>query len=93
MSQTGVTGSGTAADPFKVVTVVDVAATGLRIQQTDTYVTGQEFYTTEVMISNNGGATASGVLYRAGDASWPGPIQASVSRNSSAATARRWLAL
>ena len=51
-----------------MITIVDVAATGLQIQQTDTYVTGQEFYTTEIKISNNGAATASGVLYRAGDA-------------------------
>ena len=51
-----------------MVTVVDVAATGLHIQQTDTYVTGREYYTTEVMISNNGADTASGVLYRAVDA-------------------------
>ena len=62
-------GSGTAADPFKVVTIVDVGTTGLQIQQTDTYVVGDEFFTTEIMISNNGDAdTASGVLYRAFDA-------------------------
>src|SRR5882757_1227380 len=42
VSQTPVTGSGTTADPFKVVTVVDMAATGLHIQQTDTYIDGQE---------------------------------------------------
>ena len=47
---------------------MDVAATGLQIQQTDTYVVGEEHYTTEVMISNDGASTASGVLYRAGDA-------------------------
>ena len=28
----------------------------------------EEYYTTEIMISNNGFATASGVLYRAADA-------------------------
>ncbi len=67
-SQTGVTGSGATADPFKVVTTVDVGATGLRIQQTDTYVAGREYYTTQIMISNNGFVTASGVLYRAADA-------------------------
>ena len=68
VSQTPVTGSGTTADPFKVITVVVVAETGLVIQQTDTYVVGQEHYTTEVMISNTGAGTASGVLYRAADA-------------------------
>ena len=67
ISQTGVTGTGIAADPFKVVTVVDVSTTGLRIQQTDTYVVGDASYRTEVMITNSGGP-ASGVLYRAGDA-------------------------
>ena len=68
ISQTPVTGSGTTADPFKVITVVGVAETGLVIQQTDTYVVGQDYYTTEVMINNDGTGTASGVLYRAGDA-------------------------
>ena len=68
LSQTPVSGSGTTADPFKVITVVGAAATGLIIQQTDTYVIGQEHYTTEVMISNTGAGTASGVLYRAADA-------------------------
>jgi uncharacterized repeat protein (TIGR01451 family) len=67
-SQTPVSGSGTTADPYKVVTVVDVGDTGLSIQQTDTYVVGDEFFTTEIMISNNGGADASGILYRAFDA-------------------------
>ena len=62
VSQTPVMGSGTAADPFKVMTDVDAAATGLHIKQTDTYVAGREYYTTESMISNNGFVTANGVL-------------------------------
>src|SRR6266478_4903758 len=33
VSQTAVTGSGTVADPYKVVTIVDVGTTGLQIQQ------------------------------------------------------------
>ena len=78
------TGSGTTADPFKVITVVGVAETGLLIQQTDTYVAGQEYYTTQVMISNTGADTASGVLYRAVTRSWPRPISATVSPKSSA---------
>jgi uncharacterized repeat protein (TIGR01451 family) len=69
VNQTPVTGSGmTAADPFKVVTIVNVGATGLQIQQTDTYVVGDEFFTTEIMLINNGTDTASGVIYRAFDA-------------------------
>ena len=51
-----------------MVTAVGVGATGLVIQQTDTYVTGREYYTTQIMITNNGADTASGVLYRAADA-------------------------
>ncbi len=68
ISQTPVTGTGTSADPFKVVTVVDVAATGLRIQQTDAYVIGEESYRTDIMITNSGLGAASGILFRAADA-------------------------
>jgi uncharacterized repeat protein (TIGR01451 family) len=68
VSQTGVTGSGTATDPFQVVTVVAVGATGLDIQQTDSYVIGNEFYQTDILITNNSESLASGLLYRAGDA-------------------------
>ena len=68
VSQTPVSGSGAAATPFTLVTTVGVGTTGLVIQQTDTYVTGREYYTTEVMISNTGADTASGILYRAADA-------------------------
>jgi uncharacterized repeat protein (TIGR01451 family) len=67
VSQTNVTGAGTAADPYTVVTVVDVAQTGLRISQTDSYVVGNEAYRTDVAVTNTGGSAASGVLYRAGD--------------------------
>jgi len=68
ISQTPVTGTGTSLDPYKVITIVGVAATGLTIEQTDTYVTGDEHYTTQVKIINGGANAASGVLYRAADA-------------------------
>ena len=68
ISQSPVMGTGTSANPFKVVTVVDVAATGLRIQQTDLYIIGDESYRTDTRITNNGNAAASGILFRAGDA-------------------------
>lgn len=67
ISQTPVTGSGSAADPFKVVTRVSLGATGLSATETDSYVVGRELYQTDVTISNAGGATASGIIYRAGD--------------------------
>jgi uncharacterized repeat protein (TIGR01451 family) len=67
VSQSGVTGSGTAADPYTVTTVADVGATGLRLSQVDSYVVGQETYATQIVISNTGGSAVSGLLYRALD--------------------------
>src|SRR5947209_6976313 len=67
VSQTPRSGSGTASDPFKVVTVAGVGATGLRITETDSYVNGQEAYRTDVAVQNTSGGTVAGTLYRAGD--------------------------
>ena len=67
VSQTDVTGSGTSARPFRVVTVADAGPSGLRISQTDSYVTGQESYRTDITISNQGASAQSVILYRAGD--------------------------
>jgi hypothetical protein len=66
-SQTPRTGSGTTADPFKVVTVVTAGSTGLRVTQVDTYVVGQESFRTDIAVTNGGGAAQSVVLYRAAD--------------------------
>ena len=67
ISQSGVTGTGTAANPFKVTTVVNVGNTGLRISQVDSYIVGQETFLTEIVVSNTGGSSVSGLLYRALD--------------------------
>ncbi|HEU5307337.1 MAG TPA: hypothetical protein VFW97_08430 [Acidimicrobiia bacterium] len=67
VSQSGVTGSGTAGDPFQVVTVVDAGTTGLRLTETDSYIVGTETYRTDVAISNSGGSSQNFILYRAGD--------------------------
>ncbi len=67
VSQSGVLGSGTIGDPYRIVTVVDVGTTGLRLTETDAYVVGQETYRTDVTIANAGGSTAGAILYRAGD--------------------------
>ncbi|MFL5766647.1 MAG: hypothetical protein ACJ758_02235, partial [Actinomycetota bacterium] len=61
------TGTGTNADPEKVVTTVDAGSTGLHITQTDTYVSGQESYQTSVQVTNTTGSPISAELYRAGD--------------------------
>jgi hypothetical protein len=67
VSQTPVSGSGTLADPFRVVTVVDIPEAGLRITETDSYAVGSRSYRTDVQIANIGNAGQTGVLYRAGD--------------------------
>jgi hypothetical protein len=64
VSQSGVSGNGTAESPYTVVTVV--TAGSLQITQTDSYVVGQEAYRTDVRVEG-ASASASFVLYRAGD--------------------------
>ncbi len=67
VSQSGRTGSGTEADPYRVVTVVDAGTTGVRITQTDSYVVGDESYRTDVSVGNAGSSAVDVLLYRAGD--------------------------
>ena len=65
VSQTGVTGSGSPADPFTVVTVVDAGT--LRLTETDSYIIGTESYRTDVTVANTTDVPANFILYRAGD--------------------------
>ncbi len=67
VSQSGVTGSGTSSDPYKVVTVVAAGTTGLRVTQTDTYVTGQEQYRSDIAVFNSTAQTLTATVYHAGD--------------------------
>ncbi len=67
VTQSSVAGAGTPANPFAIVTVVDVGSTGLRLTETDTYVVGQESYRTDVVIANSSDTPQEVVLYRAGD--------------------------
>lgn len=67
VSQSGVTGSGTAADPYRITTVVDVGATGIRVTQVDSYVVGEERYRIDITLANSGSVSVSGILYRAMD--------------------------
>lgn len=66
VSQTGVTGAGTQASPYRIVTTVALGESGVQLVQTDSYVVGQESYRTDVVI-NNSAAARSVRLYRAGD--------------------------
>lgn len=67
VSQSLTTGSGTTADPYTIVTVVDAGSTGVRLTQTDSYVVGQESWRTDVEIANTTATDASVRLYRAFD--------------------------
>ena len=67
VSQSPVTGSGTSADPFTIVTVVSLGTSGLRISETDSYVVGEESYRTDVTVTNLGETPKTAILYRAGD--------------------------
>jgi len=66
VSQSGVTGNGTSASPFQVVTVV-LAGSALRLTETDTYVVGDDSYRTQVVVRNRTGSNRAFTLYRAGD--------------------------
>lgn len=48
VSQSAVTGAGTSADPFQIVTEVQLGSSGLRLVQTDSYVEGEEAYRTSI---------------------------------------------
>lgn len=65
VSQTKVTGRGTPAEPFRIVTVV--AAGQFTVTETDLYVVGQETYRTDVAVANGTGSDAAVTVYRAGD--------------------------
>jgi len=68
VSQTGVEGSGTAADPYRVTTVVDAGGSGIRIAETTSYVSGSSSYRIDTAVTNRGSnAVANAVLYHAGD--------------------------
>lgn len=69
VSQTPVTGSGTAADPYKVITVLDVPNTAIRITQTTTYVNGALKFSQTWNFSNNGNGLPTPLFnyYYAGD--------------------------
>ncbi|MCW2539131.1 MAG: hypothetical protein JWN95_856 [Frankiales bacterium] len=67
VSQSAVTGAGTIDDPYSMTSVVQAAASGLRVVQTDRYVSGQESYRTDMVVTNTSAAAATGVIYRAAD--------------------------
>jgi hypothetical protein len=67
-SSTPTSGSGTALDPYKVVTRVVAGDSGVSVVQTDTYVVGDESYRTDIAVTNNGADTVSASSTAAGTA-------------------------
>ena len=68
VSQSGVTGAGTAASPWTVTTVVNDGLTpAVTVTETDSYVAGQDFYTTRFTVTNGRPSTFSGFLYHGAD--------------------------
>jgi hypothetical protein len=66
VSQSAVTGAGSSADPYTVVTVVD-AGPKLRLTETDTYVTGDEHWTTRIDAENLDSAPLATSIYHGMD--------------------------
>jgi uncharacterized repeat protein (TIGR01451 family) len=67
VSQSAITGTGTSADPFTVVTEVAAGQTGISLIETDSYVIGEERYRTDVEIVNGQDVNQDVIVYRAGD--------------------------
>ncbi|HEY2796972.1 MAG TPA: hypothetical protein VGK26_03720 [Thermoanaerobaculia bacterium] len=58
ISLSPVTGSGSSADPYKVVLVADAGATGLRLTETITHVAGSGAFRPTLSITNTGAAAS-----------------------------------
>ena len=67
VEQSPVAGSGSASDPLRIVTTVDLPEASLRVVETDSYVVGTQSYRTDVQITNNGNAGQTGFVFRGGD--------------------------
>jgi hypothetical protein len=67
VSQTGVTGSGTQADPYAVETLAAAGTEGIQVRERYTYVTGSRGYDVEITVINNNATSRSVKLYHAVD--------------------------
>ncbi len=66
VSQSAISGNGSAGSPFRVDTTVSSAGGAFTINQRDEYIVGQERWTTSVRLTNTGGARTF-TIYRGGD--------------------------
>ena len=67
VSQSAVTGTGTSIAPFTVTTIGDAGLTGVRLTETDSYVIGNEFYQTDIQVSNTNNTPVVVRIYRGAD--------------------------
>jgi len=65
VEQSGVTGSGSSGDPYRITTKVQRGP--FSVTQVDRYVVGEESFRTDVTVSNTSGESKNVVIYRAGD--------------------------
>jgi hypothetical protein len=61
VTQTAPSGSGTNVDPYIVTTVVDAGTTGIRLTEIDTYVTGRQYYRSDVVVTNTTATAKTGL--------------------------------
>ena len=67
VSQSAVSGAGTSANPYRITTVVAAGTTGVQVSQVDSYIVGEESYSSAITVRNTSSAAVNAVLYRAGD--------------------------
>lgn len=67
VSNSAVSGTGTAADPFLITTEVDAGATGVRITQVTTYVNGEQQYRVDLTARNTSEAARNVRIFHGAD--------------------------
>ncbi len=67
VSNSPVTGSGTAADPFRIVTEVDAGTSGVRISQVTTYVNGERRYRVDITVRNTSSSSRNVRIFHGAD--------------------------
>ena len=67
VSHSGPTGSGAAADPWVITTVLGAGSTGVQVTQRASYVNGQDYFRLEWSVANASGSTQTVSLFHAVD--------------------------
>ncbi|MCS6883313.1 MAG: hypothetical protein RMK84_19655 [Oscillochloridaceae bacterium] len=67
VSNSPVTGSGTAADPFRIATEVEAGTSGVRVSQVTTYVNGERRYRVDITARNTSSANRNVRIFHGAD--------------------------